>query len=91
MFIIKKEKNEVYSLPVKEFKLNKLGNLNSELAQKILQCVAEKPMYPADIAKRLKVHEQKVYYHIRNLEKSGVIKVIKKDQVRRKIPLGLSV
>lgn len=36
-------------------------------------------MYPIDIAKALKVHEQKIYYHIRNLEKAGIIKVVKKE------------
>ena len=27
----------------------------------------------------MKVHEQKIYYHIRNLEKAGIIKVVKKE------------
>ncbi len=79
MFIIKKEKNEIFSLPAKELKFNSLKNFGTELAQKILKSISEKAKYPADIAKELKVHEQKVYYHIRNLEKAGLIKVAKKE------------
>src|SRR3989344_4199962 len=79
MFIIDKQKTEVYSLPAKEIKAEDAGSLSSELAQKILHLLAKEPMYPIDIAKALKVHEQKVYYHIRNLEKAGIIKVVKKE------------
>ena len=79
MFIIDKQKNEVYSLPAKEIKAEDAGSLSSELAQKILSLLAKEPMYPMDIAKALKVHEQKVYYHIRNLEKAGIIKVAKRE------------
>jgi predicted transcriptional regulator len=79
MFIVKKEKNEIRSLPAKELKFNNLKNFGTELAQKILKSISEKAKYPADIAKELKVHEQKVYYHIRNLENSGIIKVVKKE------------
>ena len=79
MFIIDKQKNEIYSLPAKEINAEHAGSLSSELAQKILNLLAKEAMYPIDIAKTLKVHEQKVYYHIRNLEKAGVIKVVKKE------------
>lgn len=79
MFVIEKDKNEIYSLPAKELKFNNLKSFGTELAQKILKSIALEPKYPADIAKELKVHEQKVYYHIRNLEKAGVIKVVKKE------------
>lgn len=79
LFIIDKQKNEVYSLPAKEIKAEDAGSISSDLAQKILNLLAKEPMYPIDIAKALRVHEQKVYYHIRNLDKAGVIKVVKKE------------
>ena len=79
MFIVKKEKNEIYSLPSKEIKFNSLKNIGSELSQKILKSISEKAKYPADIAKELKVHEQKVYYHIRNLKKAGIVEVVKSE------------
>lgn len=79
MFIIKKEKNEIFSLPTKEINFSNLKNIGSDLAQKIIHCIVDKAKYPAEIAKELKVHEQKVYYHVRNLEKAGIIKVVKKE------------
>lgn len=79
MFVIDKQKSEVYSLPAKEISAEHTKAVSSELARKILSLLAKDAMYPVDIAKALKVHEQKVYYHIRNLEKAGVIKVVKKE------------
>src|SRR3989338_7173167 len=79
MFIINKQKNEIYSLPAKEIEVKYAKAVGSELAQRILQLLAKETMYPIDIAKALKVHEQKIYYHIRNLEKAGIIKVAKKE------------
>ncbi len=79
MFIIDKQKSEVYSLPAKEINPENAGSFSSELAQKILHLLVKEPMYPIDIAKTLKMHEQKIYYHIRNLEKAGIIKIVKKE------------
>ena len=79
MFIIDKQKNEVYSLPAKEISAEHAKSVGSGLANKILLLLAKEAMYPIDIAKSLKVHEQKIYYHIRNLEKAGIIKVVKKE------------
>ncbi len=79
MFVIEKDKNEIKSLPAKEIKFASLKTLGSDLAQKILKLISNEAKYPADIAKDLKVHEQKVYYHIRNLEKAGLIKIAKKE------------
>ena len=79
MFIVDKQKNEVYSLPAKEINAGDAGAISSELAQKILSLLVKQQMYPIDIAKALKVHEQKIYYHIRNLEKVGIIKVVKRE------------
>lgn len=47
--------------------------LNSELAQKILDELSKKPSCAMDIARRLKEHEQKIYYHLRRLEGAGII------------------
>src|SRR3989344_2508975 len=83
MFVVNKEKNEVYSLPAKEIKFSSLKNLGTELAQRIVKSISDEAKYPADIAKELKVHEQKVYYHIRNLEKAGIVKIVKKQSKQK--------
>ncbi len=51
-----------------------------KLSWKILNMLAETEMYPMEIAKKLGVHEQKVYYHIRKLSKAGVISVAREEE-----------
>ncbi|MBT5021805.1 S-layer protein [Candidatus Woesearchaeota archaeon] len=78
MFVVKQEKDELLSLPAEEIDLDKLRNL-SPLAIEIMKLISENAMYPAQIAKSLKEHEQKIYYHIRNLERKNLIKVVKEE------------
>lgn len=73
MYIIKRNKQDLSSLPVKEISAQNIKVVSSQLAQKILYELSKKDMYAMELAKKLKVNEQKVYYHIRNLEKSHII------------------
>ncbi len=66
------------SLQVKDPKLFNI--LSSGLAQKIVRLLAEQPMCAMDVARKLKQHEQKIYYHLRNLERIGVIKLLKTEE-----------
>ncbi|MBD3155928.1 MAG: hypothetical protein GF368_04725, partial [Candidatus Aenigmarchaeota archaeon] len=43
--------------------------------QRILKELGKESSCAMDIARKLKEHEQKIYYHIRNLEKLGLIKL----------------
>ncbi|MDR2203274.1 MAG: helix-turn-helix transcriptional regulator [Nitrososphaerota archaeon] len=52
-----------------------LGNLS----WKILTMLIEKEMYPIEIAKQLNMHEQKIYYHIHKMEKTGAITIQKEE------------
>ncbi len=79
MFLVDRNKDGFVSLPAQEIKPEDAKNISSGLAVKILKLLSEKPMYPIELAKELKVHEQKVYYHIRNLEKAGIIRVVKQE------------
>ncbi len=45
----------------------------SEDRLRILESLSEKPKYPAEVAKELKMHLQTAYYHFNLLEKAGVI------------------
>jgi DNA-binding transcriptional ArsR family regulator len=54
----------------------------NKLSWRILQMLSEKEMFPLEIAKALQIHEQKVYYHIRKLEKAGAIAVVR-EEVRK--------
>jgi DNA-binding transcriptional ArsR family regulator len=61
---------------------DRLGALNSPLAWRILQELAKTPDYPNALASRLKVHEQKVYYHVRRLEAAGFVEVVREEAKR---------
>lgn len=60
----------------------RLKPLVSKLAWKILNSIKDEPLYPLQIAKKLEVHEQKVYYHINNLSKAGLVKVVKEEEIK---------
>ncbi len=58
----------------------KLKMILNKLSWKILAMLSEKEMYPLEIAKKLGIHEQKVYYHIRKLAKAEAIKVVTEEE-----------
>lgn len=82
MIVVDKRKGKVASLSGKAMGLKQLKSLNSELGLKVAKALAVKPSYPMELARRFKVHEQKVYYHIRNLESSGVVQVAKRERIQ---------
>ena len=81
MLVIEEQQQALVSLPAKLMSKKQIKAASSDLAQRILMELAEKPTYPMELAKRLKMHEQKIYYHIRKLEKANLIEVTKKQDV----------
>jgi DNA-binding transcriptional ArsR family regulator len=51
-----------------------------KLSWKILTMLSQEAMYPLEIARKLGIHEQKVYYHIRKLAQSGAITVEREEK-----------
>ena len=74
MYIVKEENERMLLLPAKELQLSKGVGL------KILNLLSKKPSYPKEVAKKLNLHEQKVYYHFRQLEKKGFVKVVGREE-----------
>jgi DNA-binding transcriptional ArsR family regulator len=68
----------------KEVALRELKATTGTLAQEILQLLAEHPegLHASSIAKRLKQHEQKIYYHTRKLLKAGIVSIHHTDDSR---------
>jgi DNA-binding transcriptional ArsR family regulator len=58
----------------------KLKMVLNRLSWKILMMLSEREMYPLEIAKKLDIHEQKIYYHIRKLAKAGAITVTREEK-----------
>jgi len=57
----------------------KLKAMLNDLSWKILSILSKKEMYPLEIARQLGMHEQKIYYHIRKLERAGAITVAREE------------
>jgi DNA-binding transcriptional ArsR family regulator len=53
-----------------------------DLSWKILALLNQKAMYPLEAARQLGMHEQKVYYHIRKLEKAGAV-IVEREEKRK--------
>lgn len=81
MKVVEQKKQKTYALEAKEISVDGIGCVKSSLAKRIVLSVVDTEKYPKQIAKELKVNEQKVYYHVRNLEKAGIIKVAREETV----------
>ena len=60
----------------------KLKMILGNLTWKILSILSEEEHYPLEIARKLGIHEQLVYYHIKKLEKAGAI-MVKKERKKK--------
>jgi len=54
--------------------------LNSKVAFKIVKSLAGSPASAIDVSRKLKIHEQKIYYHVRRLERAGIIYTISNEK-----------
>jgi DNA-binding MarR family transcriptional regulator len=79
-WIVEQKNGKTFSLNTKLLEPKQLKTALSPLAWKILKIIAEEPSYPKEIGNKLKVNEQKIYYHIRNLEKAGLIEKLKEEK-----------
>jgi len=57
----------------------KMKMLSNPLALKIVSMLGEEELCAIDIARKLKVHEQNVYYHLHNMEKAGIVHVARRE------------
>jgi len=74
MHVIKEEHGRLFSIDAAE------KQMFSGIALRIMKILAERESYPKDIANQLRLEEQKVYYHIRQLEKKGYITLVRKEE-----------
>jgi len=75
-FLVEEEKNEQKVYETKVLSNPKaLSAFSNDLSLKVIKELARSPSCAMDIARKLKQHEQKIYYHIRKLEKLGIIKL----------------
>jgi len=81
MKIVKNKNGKSLMVKTQEIKHEDIGSLNNQVSFNILKILRENEMYPKQIAKKLKIHEQNVYYYIRLLEKAKIISVSKTENI----------
>lgn len=77
---------------VKEYDLSKdvlifedpsmLKPITNKIAWAMLRKLAEKPAHIAEVARELDLYRQKAYYYAEKLEKAGIIRIIREDNIR---------
>ena len=79
--LLDSDKNQLFVKDIAVFDdPERLKSVLNKLSWKILQLLSEKEMYPMEIARKLKVHEQKIYYHVRKLTKANAIQVVREEE-----------
>ena len=81
MYIIQKDRNQVLSLPAEEVSPKELRHLNSALVFRIAELLKDKELYPKQMGQLLGEHEQKIYYHIRHMEKLGIVVPTRSERI----------
>ncbi len=61
---------------------NEMKAILHDIRWTILQKLAKEPKFPADIAREMGLHEQKVYYHIRQLIEAGLVTIAFEKEIR---------
>lgn len=56
--------------------------ISHDVRIKILKLLSKKPMYAAEVAREMGLHEQKVYYHIKQLNNAGVLEITERKEIR---------
>lgn len=80
--IIYDDNGTLLSKDIMIFEKPELMSILNKTSWKILELLSIKESYPLQIAKELKINEQKVYYYIKKLSKAGFIEVTKKREVK---------
>jgi len=60
---------------------SKLKPALNKIGFEILKLLSKKEMYPLEISKELKINEQKIYYYVKKLNKSGIIEISNKKEI----------
>ncbi len=81
--LVYSDNNQLYYKDLKI--IDDIGSYKSTINKtclNILKLLWQEELYPTQVAKRLRLDPQKVYYYIRKLEKSGLIKVTSKQEIK---------
>ncbi|MEM4449145.1 MAG: ArsR family transcriptional regulator [Fervidicoccaceae archaeon] len=78
-YLVKDEEEGQKIYKALELEPKKMNVFGSDLVIEIIRVLSKKPACAMDIARELNEHEQKIYYHLRRLEKVGIISKLKEE------------
>lgn len=82
-YLVKERDGKMYYSPALILdNAESLNLVNHNIRIRILEILSKKAMYPAELAKEMKMHEQKIYYHIKQLVNAGILEVVEKQEIR---------
>ncbi|RMF05427.1 S-layer protein [Candidatus Woesearchaeota archaeon] len=82
-WLVKREGSTTYKTPALILdEPSQIKAIDSPLRSKIMAVLGKKAMYPAEIARELRIPEQKAYYHLKQLSIMGMIEVVETRNVR---------
>jgi DNA-binding transcriptional ArsR family regulator len=82
IFITKKTDNEYLFSSLKVLDSSSFSNLFNSTRMEIISLLSKKALYPSEIAKKLNIHEQNVYYHIKPLIDNNILLIKDKKEIR---------
>jgi len=71
--ILEEDKEGYLKLESLELSDEMIDSIRDETRREILLKLADKPVYPAELSRKLGVSKQKIYYHVENLAEAGLI------------------
>ncbi|MHA1630474.1 MAG: helix-turn-helix domain-containing protein [Candidatus Heimdallarchaeota archaeon] len=81
--LVKKERKNYFYKEIRLFKEpEEMKAILHKTRWEILHLLEAGPRFPAEIARKLQLHEQKIYYHIRQLVKERIIEVAYEKEIR---------
>jgi len=82
-YLLREEHGELLFSPSKSLSVpDGPKHLSHDLKIKILKNLNKKSMYPSELAVKLGIHEQNLYYHINHMLKSGILEVAQRKEIR---------
>jgi hypothetical protein len=81
--LVSEENGHVSAKKIMVFReVERMRILSNPVAWRIMEILSRGPMYPAQVAKELKIYEQSSYYYIRKLVEIGAVEEAGKNFVR---------
>lgn len=82
-YLVRRVEDKYLSVPTKLLKDPSMIKLvDHPVRIRMLELLSKTPLFPAEIAKELGLHEQKVYYHLKQMDNAGVVEVVEKKDIR---------